>query len=80
VLASTDDSERLNRTEVMVSVDVGKDKFEMGALLQTFRQTRHANNAEKRTSFRPIFAQYWTPLQREGRFYDGLLSCNHSIS
>jgi len=33
ILASTDDSDMLKRTEVMVSVEVGKDRFEMGVLL-----------------------------------------------
>ena len=34
ILASTDDSDRLNRTADIVSVDVGKVRFDIGALLQ----------------------------------------------
>lgn len=33
ILASTEDSDRLNRTAVMVSVEVGNVRFEMAALL-----------------------------------------------
>jgi hypothetical protein len=33
MLAKTDDSERLNRTEVIVSVEVGNVRFVIGALL-----------------------------------------------
>jgi hypothetical protein len=35
ILARTEDSERLNRTASIVSVDVGKVKFETAALLMT---------------------------------------------
>lgn len=35
ILASTEDSDILKRTEVMVSVDVGKERSEMGALLKS---------------------------------------------
>lgn len=34
MLASTEDSDKLKRTAEMVSVEVGKVRFEMGALLQ----------------------------------------------
>ena len=34
ILANTDDSERLNRTAETVSVEVGKVKFDIGALLE----------------------------------------------
>lgn len=37
MLANTDDSLMLNRTDVIVSVDVGKVRFEIGALLQEQR-------------------------------------------
>lgn len=33
MLARTDDSERLKRTDVIVSAEVGKDRFVIGALL-----------------------------------------------
>ena len=34
ILARTDDSERLKRTAEIVSIDVGKVRLDMGALLQ----------------------------------------------
>jgi hypothetical protein len=33
MLAKTEDSERLNRTDVIVSVEVGNVKFDIGAVL-----------------------------------------------
>lgn len=77
VLARTDDSDMLKRTEVMVSEEVGNVRLEMGVLLQnSVRWASSYKDARKHTWFRPISALYLKQWQRVGRYGDGLLSLN----
>jgi len=48
MLASTDDSLMLKRTEVIVSVDVGKVRFDTGALLAKISSVRASSQFSKK--------------------------------
>jgi len=74
-LARTEDSDILKRTEVIVSIDVGNERFEMGALLKSvvLKMTIRIENL-KLTSFHPKFARCWKQLRILGLSDGGLLS------
>jgi hypothetical protein len=55
MLAKTDDSLKLKRTAVIVSVEVGNVRFDIGALLDITSQRWLHGDVLKHTSFRPIF-------------------------
>ena len=62
ILARTEDSDMLKRTEEMVSVDVGKERSEIGALLNMIAlKLRHVQNNEL-TWFRPMFVRCWNAV------------------
>ncbi len=73
--ARTEDSDILKRTEVMVSIDVGKERSEIGALLKsvvlilTIRQKTF-----ELTLFHPILARCWTQLRIKDLSDGGQLS------
>ena len=74
MLARTDASERLKRTAVTVSVDVGRVRFETAALLQTDQRFLVWTEESKRTSFHPILAPSWMPSQTVDHTGDDLWS------
>lgn len=51
MLASTDDSLILKRTELIVSVDVGKVRFDTGALLEKISCVRSPCQASRRRAY-----------------------------
>lgn len=76
ILARTEDSARLNRIADMVSVEVGKVRSEIGALLQ--KELRRANNEPRSrllTSFHPIFGRYLRRWQIRDLNDGDLLNC-----
>ena len=80
MLASTDDSLMLKRTEAMVSVDVGKVRFDTGALLEKISCVRVFLlnfQGNWQTLSHPISELCWMLWQREVLFGDDLLNCKH---
>lgn len=51
MLASTDDSLILKRTELIVSVDVGKVRFDTGALLEKISWVRNVCQVSRRIAY-----------------------------
>jgi hypothetical protein len=75
ILARTEDSDILKRTDVIVSTDVGKERSEMGALLKPIvSKTDHMATQIELTSFRPILVRRWKQLQIMDLFDGDLLS------
>ena len=74
MLARTDGSAALKRTLVIVSVEVGKVRFEMGALLNRCQRARSQALTVIPTWFRPILVRCWTRSQTEDRYDDDLLN------
>jgi hypothetical protein len=76
-LARTEASDILKRTEVMVSVDVGKERSEIGALLKSvvLAITIRLETLIP-TSFHPKLARRWKQLRMMDLSDDGLLSWN----
>lgn len=78
ILARTEDSLRLKRTFVIVSVDVGNVRFETGALLVRMGKPVYESNRRKEhTSFRPIFERDLMRWQTEDLTSGDLLSLEH---
>jgi hypothetical protein len=78
MLASTDDSLILKRTDVIVSVDVGKVRFDTGALLEKISCVRILSQfflENWLTLSHPISGLCLMLWQREALCDDGLLNC-----
>src|SRR5258708_4210619 len=73
-LARTEDSDILKRTEVIVSIDVGNERSEMGALLKSVVLEILYVQKFELTSFHPKFARRWKQLRILGLSGGGLLS------
>jgi hypothetical protein len=72
MLARTDDSLKLKRTLVIVSVDVGNVRFDTGALLLTAMSTLRLKSTVPLTLFHPISGQDLTQSQKGDLFCDDL--------
>lgn len=69
---------KLNRTDVMVSADVGKVKLDIAALLDSKLAETRAWEWTVPTSFRPILEQCLKPWQKVDPNGGGLLSCKET--